>query len=103
MLAPLLNMTFMLGVCMLQTQTQLNCLCFAQLWHSNVSRNGFYPNISALLCFQLMEHVDYQAQDPGFPSTSRGKCGYFVSIAEHVIHAMMFNILSNLLTKHLLR
>jgi hypothetical protein len=56
---------------------------------------GFTPDISALLCFVFMEPVYYQAQEPGFPSKSREKRGYFVGIAEHVGHAMTFKILTD--------
>jgi hypothetical protein len=56
---------------------------------------GSTPNISALLCFVFMEPVYSQAQEPGFPSKSREKRGYFVGIAEHVGHAMTFKILTD--------
>lgn len=41
---------------------------------------GSTLDISALLCFQFMEPVYYQAQDAGFPSTSRGNAATLLAL-----------------------
>jgi hypothetical protein len=56
---------------------------------------GSTPDVSALVCLILMEPVNYQAQEYGFPSKSRGKRVYFVGIAEHVGLAMTLKILTD--------
>jgi hypothetical protein len=54
---------------------------------------GSTHDISPLLQFHWCEPVYYLVDDSPFPSDSRGKCEYFVGIATHVGHAMMFKVL----------
>jgi hypothetical protein len=56
---------------------------------------GSNKDISPLLQFCWYEPVYYLVDDSPFPSDSRGKCGYFVGITEHVGHAMTFKVLTN--------
>jgi hypothetical protein len=52
------------------------------------------PTISPLLQFRWYEPVYYLVDDSPFPLDSQEKHGYFVGIAEHVGHAMMFIVLT---------
>ena len=56
---------------------------------------GVTPDISPILRFSFYQPVYYAVNEPAFPSDSREARGRFVGIAEHVGHAMTFQILTD--------
>ena len=56
---------------------------------------GTTPDISPILRFSFYQPVYYAKNEPSFPSDSREARGRFVGIAEHVGHAMTFQILTD--------
>ena len=55
---------------------------------------GITPDISVLLRFAFYERIYYKMEEPAFPSDSPEALGYIVGIAEHVGHALTYQILN---------
>jgi hypothetical protein len=64
---------------------------------------GSTNDISPHLCFHFWEPVYYKLDDSDFPSDSREKHRYFISISKSVGHAMTFKILTDNTLKVILR
>ena len=56
---------------------------------------GTTPDISPILRFSFYQPVYFAVNEPSFPSDSREARGRFVGIAEHVGHAMTYQILTD--------
>jgi hypothetical protein len=56
---------------------------------------GSTPDISPLLFFKFYEPVYSNLDDSDFPSDTREERGRWVSISEHVGHAMTFLVLTD--------